>query len=112
MGVTYGTYASSALVQRKRLRGAAMVRMELFKCPDCGALYRVIKVEAGPETVDHQVSCRACGAPLDGRDRQFVPQIFPLADPGPSAFAAILALGLMSLALTLPSRFLAVDRGH
>jgi len=29
-----------------------MVRTEPFKCPDCGAVYQVVKVEAGPETVE------------------------------------------------------------
>jgi predicted Zn finger-like uncharacterized protein len=59
-----------------------MVRTEPFKCPNCGALYRVIKVEAGPETVDRQVSCPACGTPLNGRDGQFVLKYFLLRTGG------------------------------
>ena len=33
-----------------------------FTCPNCQALYQVVKVEAGPETVDCEVACRSCGA--------------------------------------------------
>ena len=58
-----------------------MVRTEPFKCPDCGAVYQVVKVEAGPETVDRQVRCRACGAPLGGRDGDFVLKYFLLWNP-------------------------------
>lgn len=28
-----------------------MVRTVPFKCPQCGAIYQVIKTEAGPETI-------------------------------------------------------------
>jgi DNA-directed RNA polymerase subunit RPC12/RpoP len=38
-----------------------MVLTVPFKCPNCGALYQVAKVQAGPETVDRQISCRTCG---------------------------------------------------
>jgi predicted RNA-binding Zn-ribbon protein involved in translation (DUF1610 family) len=39
-----------------------------FNCPNCGALYHLIKVESGPETVDQEISCRSCGGPLQGRE--------------------------------------------
>ena len=39
-----------------------------FTCPNCQALYHVVKVEAGPETTEAEVTCRACGAPFPGRD--------------------------------------------
>ena len=35
-----------------------------FNCVDCNALYHLIKVEAGPETIDRDLNCQACGAPL------------------------------------------------
>jgi predicted Zn finger-like uncharacterized protein len=59
-----------------------MVRAEFFKCPNCSALYQVIKVEAGPETVNSEVRCRTCGALLDGRDGQLVLKYFLLHNPG------------------------------
>jgi predicted Zn finger-like uncharacterized protein len=49
-----------------------------FTCPNCQALYQVVKVEAGPETAFHDVTCRACGAPLSGRDGEFVVKYFLL----------------------------------
>jgi hypothetical protein len=49
-----------------------------FNCPNCNALYRLIKAEAGPETLDGEISCRVCGAPLPGRDGSFVLKYFLL----------------------------------
>ena len=43
-----------------------MLRTVQFQCLNCGALYQVLKCEAGPETDDRQITCRACGAPLVG----------------------------------------------
>jgi hypothetical protein len=39
-----------------------------FTCPNCNALYQVVKVEAGPETIDRELECHSCGAPLLGRE--------------------------------------------
>jgi hypothetical protein len=47
-----------------------------FNCPHCRALYQLIKVEAGPETVDRTVPCRSCGEPLPGREGDFVLKYF------------------------------------
>jgi predicted Zn finger-like uncharacterized protein len=60
-----------------------MVCIEPFKCPNCGALYRVVKTEAGPKAVAREIKCRACGAPLNGRDGQFVLKYFLTWNPGP-----------------------------
>ena len=59
-----------------------MIRTEPFKCPSCGALYQIVKIEAGRETIDHQLNCRACGAELSGRDGQFVLKYYLLRNPG------------------------------
>ena len=59
-----------------------MIRTEPFKCPSCGALYQIVKIEAGLETIDHQLNCRACGAELNGRDGQFVLKYYLLRNPG------------------------------
>ena len=45
------------------------------------SLYHLIKVEAGPETVDRKLNCQACGAPLPARDGQFVLKYFLLRKP-------------------------------
>ena len=49
-----------------------------FTCPNCNALYHVIKVEPGPETVNREITCRACGGPLPTRDGIFVCKYFLL----------------------------------
>ena len=52
-----------------------------FNCTNCNALYHLIQVEAGPETVDRNLNCQACGAPLPARDGQFVLKYFLLRKP-------------------------------
>jgi hypothetical protein len=52
-----------------------------FNCANCNALCYSIKVEAGPETVDRELNCGACGAPLPARDGQFVLKYFLLQKP-------------------------------
>jgi DNA-directed RNA polymerase subunit RPC12/RpoP len=43
-----------------------------FKCARCNALYHLVKVEAGPETVDRELACRVCGALLPARGGSYV----------------------------------------
>ena len=47
-----------------------------FHCPNCNALYQVVKVDAGPETVDREITCRCCDAPLIGREGNLVIKYF------------------------------------
>jgi hypothetical protein len=47
-----------------------------FTCPNCQALYQIVKVEAGPETDSREIVCRACGGPLVGRAGKFVLKYF------------------------------------
>lgn len=49
-----------------------------FRCPNCEAQYHVLKVKAGPETKDHEITCRACGGPLSPREGKFVLKYFLL----------------------------------
>ena len=37
-----------------------------FSCPSCKAFYRIVKAEAGPETVFGDVPCWICCEPLAG----------------------------------------------
>jgi hypothetical protein len=64
--------------------GASMARSrrQLFNCPHCDALYQVVKVEAGPETVDRQLTCRSCGGPLPSREGKFIIKYFMLRKAG------------------------------
>jgi hypothetical protein len=52
-----------------------------FHCPNCNAFYRVIKVEAGPETPDTEIACRNCGGPLTGREGNWVLKYFLVRKP-------------------------------
>jgi hypothetical protein len=60
----------------------ARSRRQLFNCPHCDALYQVVKVEAGPETVDRQLTCRSCGGPLPSREGKFIIKYFMLRKAG------------------------------
>jgi hypothetical protein len=53
-----------------------------FKCPNCEALYHIVKVEAGPQSADREITCRACGGPLPGREAKFVMKYFLLRKAG------------------------------
>ena len=57
---------------------ARRVRKPFFKCPNCDALYQVVRVEAGPEISDGEIACRVCGSPLAARDGEFVLKYFLL----------------------------------
>jgi predicted Zn finger-like uncharacterized protein len=54
-----------------------------FTCPNCQALYHVVKVEAAPETVFQEVPCRVCGQSLAGREGKFVLKYFLLRKAAP-----------------------------
>ena len=53
-----------------------------FNCPHCNALYRIVKVEVGPETItDEWVTCRNCAGRLPTRDGNSVIKYFLLRKP-------------------------------
>ena len=47
-----------------------------FTCPNCQALYQLVKVEAGSETNDRELTCLSCGGPLASREGKFVLKYF------------------------------------
>jgi hypothetical protein len=61
---------------------AGQPSLPLFKCPSCGALYQLVKAEAGSETVDHKIACRVCGGPFAAREGQYVLKYFLLRKGG------------------------------
>ena len=75
------------------MRGGRPPAFNPFTCPNCGAFYQVVKAEAGPETDNREINCRACGDPLAGREGKFVLKYFLLrkaarprrAEPKPDA---------------------------
>ena len=52
-----------------------------FHCPNCNALYKLVKVEAGPETANAEITCRICGGPLTARDGNLVLKYFLVRKP-------------------------------
>jgi hypothetical protein len=63
--------------------GPIMARLA-FTCPNCKALYEVVKVEAGPETFNRDITCQVCGSPVSGREGKFVLKYFFLRKGIPS----------------------------
>ncbi len=53
---------------------------ERFDCPDCGAQYKLVRVEADAEQ-DRQITCCRCGAPLNGREGAFALKYFLVGRP-------------------------------
>jgi ribosomal protein S27E len=53
-----------------------------FSCPNCGAPYEIVRVEADVVLPDREITCLGCGAPLQGREGGFALKYFLL---GPSA---------------------------
>ena len=58
-----------------------MTKSPPFKCPNCKALYEVVRVE-GNSLTGREITCRKCGGPLQGRDGKFVLKYFLLRRPG------------------------------
>ena len=52
------------------------------KCPHCSALHHIIKVEAGPESDDREITCRVCCGRLPGREANFIFKHFLLRNAG------------------------------
>jgi hypothetical protein len=46
-------------------------KFSFFNCPNCQALYQLIKQTAEPKSNERQITCRACGAPFSSRDGKF-----------------------------------------
>jgi predicted Zn finger-like uncharacterized protein len=54
---------------------------ELFNCPNCGAQYRVIRVEADSSATYGRIECRHCGGPLDSGEGGFILKYFFVGKP-------------------------------
>jgi predicted RNA-binding Zn-ribbon protein involved in translation (DUF1610 family) len=47
-----------------------------FDCPNCGAQYKLVRVETDENLPDQQLTCRKCGGPLHGREGKFILKYF------------------------------------
>jgi hypothetical protein len=52
--------------------------LRFFTCPKCSALYEVVKIEAGPETNNREITCNVCAGPLTAREGKLVLKYFLL----------------------------------
>jgi predicted Zn finger-like uncharacterized protein len=52
-----------------------------FNCPNCNALYKVVRMEAKSTAGDREITCRSCGAPLQGREGDFILKYFLVKPP-------------------------------
>ena len=57
-------------------------KLSTFNCPNCNALYQLVSIEAGPETITRDITCRSCGAALPGREGKLVFKYFLLRKAG------------------------------
>jgi transposase-like protein len=69
------------------LASAAMFATASFQCPQCDAVYQVVRVEAEVER-DVDIHCPVCRAPLQGRDGRFILKYFLMGSPKRSYAAA------------------------
>jgi predicted Zn finger-like uncharacterized protein len=51
----------------------------IFRCPHCGAEYKIVRVES-PPTHDRQLTCLSCGGPLPNRAGKYVLKYFKVTD--------------------------------
>ena len=58
-----------------------------FTCPDCDAIYKVVRVEAAP-TNDRDITCIRCRCPLVSREGRFLLKYFLVDRPGERKHAA------------------------
>jgi hypothetical protein len=52
-----------------------------FQCPNCGAVYQLVRVVAETVAVDRELTCLGCGGSLQGREGRFVLKYFLLERP-------------------------------
>jgi hypothetical protein len=52
-----------------------------FDCPNCGAQYKLVRVETNETLPDQQLTGRKCRAPLHGREGWFVLKYFLVDRP-------------------------------
>ena len=65
------------------IRGVALMsdsQSVPFDCPNCGAKYEIVRVEA-PPTTDREITCVSCGGPLDAGQGAFILKYFLVERP-------------------------------
>ena len=52
-----------------------------FACPNCGADYEVVRVEAPAVMPEGRLTCIKCGGPLHAREGRYIPKYFLVGAP-------------------------------
>jgi predicted nucleic acid-binding Zn ribbon protein len=52
-----------------------------YECPNCRAQYRLVRVDADANAPDREITCRSCGAPLQGREGRYALKYFLVNRP-------------------------------
>ena len=60
------------------MAGGGRRRFDFFTCPNCRALYQLVRAQGGPEAVQDEPTCGYCGAPFSARAGKFVLKYFML----------------------------------
>lgn len=50
--------------------------VDTYLCPNCGAHYRMVRVEADPDASAPELTCLSCGAPMQNRQGRFALKYF------------------------------------
>ena len=53
-------------------------RVTRFNCPNCDAVYDLVRTEAEFVTTDRELVCLTCGGPLRSREGRFILKYFLL----------------------------------
>jgi transcriptional regulator NrdR family protein len=53
-----------------------------FRCPACDALYQVVKINAGQQTIGREMTCQVCGGLFPTREGSVILKYFMLRKAG------------------------------
>ena len=53
----------------------------LRACPNCAAQYKVVRIEVVPTDAFREITCKACGGPLQGREGRSIFKYFLVSEP-------------------------------
>jgi hypothetical protein len=79
-----GRGSNVTVASQCRALGGRMVNQshaEHFSCRNCNAKYLLIRVESEPDPSHGGIECHHCGAPLNGREGQFILKYFLIDRP-------------------------------
>lgn len=52
----------------------------LRACPNCAARYKVVRIDAAPTDAFREITCKACGGPLQGREGKSIFKYFLVSE--------------------------------